>query len=69
MTLHSTAGSEKVTCQLVGPNGVVATLGSFDLVGGSGSWGAPDRSGIAGVSGARLVSSDGQVVATAVFRT
>jgi hypothetical protein len=67
MTVQGAGGSEKVTCELIGTNGSRTDLGSFDLVDGSGSWGAPDRAGLAGITGAQLVSSDGQVVATAVF--
>ncbi|MGH9114818.1 MAG: hypothetical protein ACRDWW_03215, partial [Acidimicrobiales bacterium] len=67
MTVHDARASGPVTCELVGPGGTVVTLGTFDLVGGSGSWGAPDRAGLAGVTEARLVDSSGRVVATATF--
>ena len=67
MTVHDLRGDKKVTCELLGQDGSRTPLGSFDLVGGSGSWGAPDRSGLTGIKGAWLLGSNGQVIATAVF--
>jgi predicted anti-sigma-YlaC factor YlaD len=67
MTVHGATGTNKVTCELVGPKGTVTTIGSFDLVDGSGSWGAPDRTGLAGVTGAQLVDGTGHVIAVATF--
>ncbi len=69
MTVHDVRGDQKVTCELLGKDGSRTPLGSFDLVGGSGSWGAPDRWGLTGISGAWLVGSNGQVIATAIFRS
>jgi hypothetical protein len=69
MTVHDVRGDQKVTCELLGKDGSRTLLGSFDLVNGSGSWGAPDRWGLTGISGARLVGSHGQVIATAIFRS
>ncbi len=69
MTVHGLKGDSRVTCELVDRNGTVTRLGSFDLVDGSGSWGAPDRIGVGDVSGARLVDRGGQVIATAVLET
>jgi anti-sigma-K factor RskA len=68
MEVHGATGADKVTCELLAKDGSMMRLGSFDLVGGSGSWGAPDRTSPAAVSGVRLVGSTGQVIATAVFR-
>jgi hypothetical protein len=68
MTVRGAKGAEKVTCQLVGRDGSITTLGSFDLVDGSGSWGAPDPTGFAGAAGARLLDNTGKVIATATFR-
>jgi hypothetical protein len=51
----------------MGKDGRITTVGSFDLVNGSGTWGAPDPGGFGGVAGARLVNSRGQVIATATF--
>jgi anti-sigma factor RsiW len=68
MTVRGAQGAAKVTCQLVGRDGSLTTLGSFDLVDGSGSWGAPDPSGFAGAAGAQLLDNTGKVIATATFR-
>jgi hypothetical protein len=67
MTVHGAAGARKVTCELVGKNGDLTKVGSFDLVDGSGSWGAPEPAGVAGASAVRLVDSTGHVIATATF--
>jgi hypothetical protein len=67
MTVTDVRGAEKVTCELVGRDGKVTSVGSFDLVDGSGKWGAPDPGGFAGVAGARLVDHSGRVLATARF--
>lgn len=68
MTVTGVQGAEKVTCELVGKDGKVTSVGSFDLVDGSGKWGAPDPGGFTGVAGARLVDRSGRVLATATFR-
>jgi hypothetical protein len=65
MTVNGVTGSQKVTCELVDSAGQRISLGSFDLVGGSGSWGAPDHGGFAHIAKAQLVSSNGTVIATA----
>ncbi|HET6964573.1 MAG TPA: zf-HC2 domain-containing protein [Acidimicrobiales bacterium] len=57
----------KVSCQLVYRDGTVTDIGTFDLVDGSGTWGAPDPAGAAQPSGARLVGPAGEVLATASF--
>jgi hypothetical protein len=67
MTVTGVRGATKVTCELVGRDGMVTSVGSFDLVDGSGRWGAPDPGGFAGVTGARLVDRNGRVLATATF--
>jgi hypothetical protein len=69
MTVHGVTGAEKVTCQLVGKDGQLTTVGSFDLVDGTGTWGAPDPGGFSGVTGARLVDPNGQIIATATFHS
>ncbi len=66
-TLRGDIASGPVTCELFGRNGTVTKLGTFDLVDGSGSWGAPDPAGRSGVVGARLVDRAGRVIATATF--
>jgi hypothetical protein len=67
MTVSGVRGAEKVTCELLHTDGHVTTVGSFDLVDGSGKWGAPEPGGFAGISGARLVDDQGHVIATATF--
>jgi hypothetical protein len=67
MTVHGVRGGPRVTCELVATDGRLTELGSFDLVDGMGSWGAPDPGGLAHIAGARLVDSRGQVLATATF--
>ncbi len=66
MTVHDLDASGPVTCELVGPDGTITALGSFDLVHGSGSWGAPVPRGT-GVEAARLVDTSGHVVARGSF--
>jgi hypothetical protein len=67
MFIRHSDTSGTVTCQLVYRNGHVMPLGSFDVVGGNGSWSAPDTAGAAGVTGVRLVDNHGRTVATANF--
>jgi hypothetical protein len=60
-------GDIPVTCQLVTADGQVITVGSFRLADGYGSWGSPDPGTVTPLSGARLVSANGNVLATATF--
>lgn len=55
----------RVTCEVIHADGTVTTMGSFDLVKGSGTWSTPDPSGLTGVTEARLVDSSGHVLAVA----
>ena len=48
-------------------DGRVITVGSFNLDGGYGSWGSPDPLASGSVTGARLISLNGTVLATASF--
>lgn len=56
-----------VTCELVGRNGHVVPLGTFQLNGGYGSWGSPSPLERGPFAGVRLVGADGAVLATASF--
>jgi anti-sigma-K factor RskA len=67
MMVHGATGAEQVGCELVETNGHTDWLGSFDLVNGSGSWGTPYPAGLSTASGANLLGSHGQVLATATF--
>jgi hypothetical protein len=69
MTVHDVKGGPAVTCELVAADGKLTPLGSFDLVDGSGSWGAPDPGGLTGITGARLTDGHGRLIATATFPT
>lgn len=67
VTVRGTGTSGPVTCEIVHQDGTITTMGSFDLVGGSGSWSTPDPSGMTGVMQAQLVDAGGHVVAVAHF--
>lgn len=61
--------SGKVTCLLVRSDGGTVRLGDFALRDGHGDWGSTARVDSGGVSGARLVSPDGTVLAMARLQT
>jgi hypothetical protein len=67
MSVDLGSGDQFVTCQVVGPDGRVSTVGSFQLADGHGTWGSPDPGNVGAVTGARLLSADGVVLATATF--
>lgn len=67
MSVDLPAATGTVTCQLVDKNGHVTTIGSFWLAGGDGAWGSPEPMTHGQLSGARLVSGNGTVLATATF--
>lgn len=56
-----------VICQVEGPDGHLTTVGSFRLTGGYGYWGSPDPVTNGPLTGARLVTTTGTVLATATF--
>jgi hypothetical protein len=76
MTVHGVSGTAHVTCEIIEHGNQVVRLGSFDLVGGNGTWGAPwgaadgawSGAGSGQLTGVRLVDSGGKVIATAAFR-
>ncbi|MFC9929315.1 zf-HC2 domain-containing protein [Streptomyces sp. NPDC127190] len=61
--------SGPVTCVLVRPDGTAVRLGAFALHDGHGDWGATAAVDPAAVSGARLLTPDGTVLATARLGT
>lgn len=67
MWVDMEAGNESVTCQLVTADGKTHTLGSFQLADGYGSWASPNPGSFENVTGARLLSATGSVLATATF--
>ena len=66
VSVRGLAVSGPITCELVARNGSDATVGTFDLVRGSGSWAAPSGQATHDI-GARLVDEAGHVVAAATF--
>lgn len=60
-------GNATVICQLEARGGRIITVGSFRLDGGYGAWGSPDPVAAGNVTGARLTSMNGTVLATASF--
>jgi anti-sigma-K factor RskA len=67
MSVDLESGDSTVICQLVSADGHVTTVGSFRLADGYGAWGSPAWTGSGAPVGARLISSDGKVLATATF--
>jgi hypothetical protein len=61
-------GNGTVVCQLVARGGRIITIGSFKLDGGYGAWGSPDPVAASDVTGARVTSMNGTVLATASFK-
>jgi hypothetical protein len=67
VSVQDAGGDGTVVCQLLGRDGRVTTIGSFALDGGYGYWGSPESMRGTTVAGARLLSTDGQVLAAATF--
>ena len=67
MSVDLGAGDVTVTCQVISTDGRVTTIGKFRLTGGYGGWGTPDPGNIGTLHGARLVSANGTVLASASF--
>jgi len=59
-------GNVTVKCQLENAHGQFTTLGNFRLADGYGTWGSPYTVGD-GIVGARLLSANNTVLATATF--
>ena len=59
-------GNVTVKCQLENADGQFTTIGMFPLSGGYGTWGSPYSAGD-GIVGARLLSANNTVLATATF--
>ncbi len=64
---NGAAGDSTVLCQVEGPDGHITTVGSFRLTGGYGYWGSPDPVTNGPLTGARLVTTTGTILATATF--
>jgi len=67
MSVYMEMARGAVTCQLIGRNGHVTTVGTFRLAGGYGAWGSADPVDNGPLTGARLVDSAGTVLASASF--
>jgi anti-sigma-K factor RskA len=67
MSVYMETAKGAVTCQLVGTDGHVTSLGTFPLDDGYGAWGSADPVDNGALSGARLINSSGAVIATASF--
>jgi hypothetical protein len=67
MSVDIGSGNGTVICQVEGPDGHLTTIGSFQLTGGYGYWGSPDPVTNGPLTGARLVTTTGTVLATATF--
>ena len=69
MSVDMPSGNDTVLCQVVSRDGHVTTLGSFRLADGHGYWGSPATGAPGQLTGARLVTTNGTVLATASFHT
>ena len=67
MSMDLPNGDGTVTCQVVGSDGKVTTVGSFRLADGYGAWASAGSWGGAAVHAALVVAPDGTVLATATF--
>ena len=67
MSVDIGSGNGTVICQVEGSDGHLTTVGSFQLTGGYGYWGSPDPVTNGPLTGARLVTTTGTVLATATF--
>jgi hypothetical protein len=68
MTVDAGAWSSEVTCEVTLTGGKVVKIGVFRLANGYGAWGAPLPTAAANVRSARLVASNGSVLASAQLR-
>jgi hypothetical protein len=69
MSVDMPSGNGAVTCQVESQDGHVSTVGSFQLTAGHGYWGSPVPETYGQLTGARLVTVNGTVLATATFHT
>lgn len=69
MAVDLPSGNGRVICQVRGADGQLTTVGSFRLAGGHGYWGSPASAAQGRVTGARLVTANGRVLATASFHS
>jgi anti-sigma-K factor RskA len=67
MSVDMPSGDGTVLCQVVSRDGQVTTVGSFRLADGHGYWGSPATGAPGQLTGARLVTTNGTVLASASF--
>jgi hypothetical protein len=67
MSVTTDAHTAWVSCQLLEQNGQYVPVGEFPLSGGKGNWGGPLKVDPTTLVGARLLSDQGTVLATATF--
>jgi hypothetical protein len=67
MSVSMGSGQETVICQVRDRDGRVTDVGSFRLTNGYGYWGSPAPGSPGSVTGARLVTAGGKVLASASF--
>jgi Putative zinc-finger len=68
MSVNMHSGQETVICQVQDRDGHITTVGSFRLTNGYGYWGSPAPGNPGSLTGARLVTPSGTVLATATFQ-
>ena len=68
MSVNMHSGQETVICQVRDRDGHITTVGSFRLTNGYGYWGSPAPGNPGSLTGARLVTASGTVLATATFQ-
>jgi hypothetical protein len=69
MAVDHLGTSGTVSCQIVETDGKVVTLGSFDVVDGSGWWATREPPDLGRISSARLVAADGRILAQATVKS
>jgi hypothetical protein len=67
MSVSLPGRNSTVICQVEGRGGHFTAIGSFRLTDGYGYWGSPAPGGAGSLTGARLVTPNGTVLATATF--
>jgi Putative zinc-finger len=67
MSVNMLSGQETVICQVRSRDGHFSTVGAFRLTNGYGYWGSPAPGNPGSLAGARLITPNGHVLATATF--
>jgi hypothetical protein len=69
MAVENIGESGTVSCQVVKADGNAVTVGTFDLIDGSGGWATPEPPGLGRITSVRLLAADGRVLAQATFKS